>query len=116
MRIGDYDRRILIEHYAVTGRDALTNAEVLDWVPLRTIWANVQDSLPSRDEAKALGVPVTRRLTRVRYRYAEGVDSKMRMTLLGKGRKVMQIVGGPADVVAAGRDREVEVLCETIGQ
>lgn len=116
MRSGDYNRQVRVDHLTETGTDPATGNAILDWLPLysQPIWASVQDSLPSRNESVALNLPVERELTRVRYPWRDGITPKMRMVLLGKGSKVMQIIGGPAEVQSSGRTREQEVMCETI--
>lgn len=60
------------------------------------VWANVQDVLPSRGESTANGL--TNSITRARLRIDvdDRITTAMRVTLHGKGDRLMQIVAGPA--------------------
>lgn len=109
MNIGQLDREITIEYKQVT-QDPNAGTELVAWATLATVWANVQDGLPSRSEAVQQGLNVARNQTRVRYRYRSDVTSAMRITVLDTSR-VLQIVGGPAEL---GRREFSEVMCESV--
>lgn len=71
----------------------------------------VRDVPPSRDQRLGIGaVSVASRRTIVRMRWRDDVNSAMRITLLGETPRVMQIIGGPAEV--GGRKVELELMCE----
>lgn len=76
------------------------------WVEVDKAWADVQDTLPSRSERPAGGMPAAVRSARVRMRYRDGITSDMRFVL---GDRVMQIVSGPAEL---GRKRGLEFVVE----
>jgi head-tail adaptor len=67
------------------------------WALLDTVWAEVQDMLPSRiyAERQTEGINLATRPTRVRIRYRTDVTSDMRFVI---GARVMQIVSGPAEI------------------
>ena len=110
MNIGQLDREIAIEYKQVT-QDPNFGTEIITWATLATVWANVQDGLPSRSEAVQQGLAVARNQTRVRYRYRSDVTSAMRITVLDTPPRVLQIVGGPAEL---GRREFSEIMCESV--
>lgn len=114
---GKYDRRVRFSYYGSTGDLDQAGQPIGGWATWKEIWANVRDELPSRNESIVLNLPVARNLTRIRYRYQNlGITSDMRVEVLGAAgiEWIMQIIGGPAEVAEAGREREFEIMCETI--
>lgn len=110
MNTGPLDRRIAIE-YPVSGQDAGYGTPTITWALLAVIWANVVDELPSRSEAVKQGLVVARNQIRIRYRYRTDVNSAMRITIRGPVDRVLQIVGGPAEL---GRHEYSECICESV--
>lgn len=99
---GTLDRRIRIERpIAAEGFDGAGSGE---WEEVITVWANVQDALPSRGERLAEGINVASRPARVRIRYREGITSAMRFVMDGR---IMEIVSGPAEL---GRREALEFM------
>lgn len=110
MQAGRLDRRIRIEQKSVT-QDLTYGTEVITWATLVETWANVQDVLPSKTETLERNALVMGTgQTRVRIRYRSGIDSSMRVVLIGDTERVMQIVGGPAEL---GRKEGLEMMCES---
>ena len=110
MNIGPLDVRVMIEQPIET-REVAYNTPVIHWVPLRTVWANVQDAMPSRDESVVDGAAeMHTRKTRIRLRWMQDLDSSCRVTVLRPERRVLQIVGGPAEI--GGRRAFMELMCE----
>jgi len=60
------------------------------------VWANVQDVLPSRAEVTANALRIGAQRSRLRIRNNAAITAGMRVTLHGKGDRIMQIVAGPA--------------------
>jgi head-tail adaptor len=60
------------------------------------VWANTQDILPSRGEMTTNGLTNSVTRTRLRIQVDDRISSAMRVTLHGKGDRLMQIVAGPA--------------------
>jgi len=90
------DEQVTIEGRAVQ-KDPEYGTEIEDWLPLApNIWANAQDQLPSRGESTANGVATTVTRTRLRIQNDARITTAMRVTLHGKGDRVMQIIAGPA--------------------
>ena len=80
------------------------------WAVLATVWANVQDDLPSKSEAVQQGLVVAKNRARIRFRYLSTVTSACRITVRGATDRVFQIIGGPAEL---GKHEFMEVLGET---
>lgn len=90
------DEKITVESKSVT-RDPDYGSEVIAWsVVASRIWANVQDVLPSRSESVKQGIRVGVQQTRIRIRNNSAITGEMRVTLHGRGDRVMQIISGPA--------------------
>ena len=108
VNVGPLDKRITIQQKVVT-QDPDYGTGVINWVTLATPWANVQDVLPSRSESVQQGLETARNQTRIRFRYRNDVTSAMRITLRGATDRVLQIIGGPAEL---GRHEYTEIVCE----
>lgn len=104
---GKLRHRITILQQAATTEDLYGTAQIA-WVPLATVWAEVQDMLPSRAERIAEGVSVANRPARIRMRYRTDVTTAMRIQ---HGTRLMQIIAGPAEL--AGRVG-IEVMAEEV--
>jgi len=80
-----------------TARDPDYGTEVEAWeVVANRVWANTQDVLPSRGESTANGLATAVTRTRLRININKKITSDMRVTLHGKGGRLMQIIAGPA--------------------
>lgn len=104
-----YDQRIRIEAKQST-IDPEYGTKSISWVPFATVWAQVQDILPSASaEKQPGGIRVENKPARIRIRYMSGITSDMRIILLNRGSEVMQIIAGPAEL---GRKAGIEFLAE----
>jgi head-tail adaptor len=109
---GDLDRLITIKQ-KVTTQDPTTGFDVTEWVALVTkVPANVQDVMPSRDESVTQGLQVASRRTRIRIRWRNDLDTSMRIELTYPTARVLQIIGGPAEI--GGRKAYLEFMCESV--
>lgn len=97
MDIGSLDRRIRIE-YKVSTQDADYGTEVITWTTFATVWANVQEVLPSRAETQAQGIRIENKPARVRTRWMTGITSDMRVIYLDRDDRQMRIVAGPVEM------------------
>lgn len=102
------DQRIRIEKMQTTP-DADYGTAVVNWVAHATVWAQVQDVLPSKAEAQPNGLRLTTGPSRIRTRYLAGVTAAMRVVLLTRGDRVLQIVTAPAEL---GRKEGIEFMAE----
>lgn len=104
MNAGKLNRKITIQRPVPHG--SFTGAGRESWIPVATVWAEVQDRLPSRGEDMANGFNVASRPARVRMRYRSDITSDMRIVL---GNRIMQIVSAPAEL---GRREGLELVVE----
>jgi SPP1 family predicted phage head-tail adaptor len=108
MRAGDLDTRITIQHRTVTGTDPIYNTPIYSWATFATVWADVQDMLPSRAERIADGINLSRRPARIRIRHLDGITTAMRIRI---GSRTLGIVAGPAEL---GRHVGIELIAEEL--
>jgi len=101
---GTLDRRIRIER--PVSDESFDGAGSGSWEPVATVWANVQDALPSRAEKLGEGINMAARPARVRMRYRDDVTPNMRFVM---GARIMQIISGPAEL---GRREALEFMVE----
>lgn len=114
------DRLVTVE-YPVNATDG---TQTPTWTPLvyavgspavaEKFPAEVQDMLSSiqRIENVLLGLALARNQVRVRMRWRGDITSAMRITVHGEADRVLQIIGGPAEI--GGRKQFIEVFCESI--
>lgn len=118
MRTGDLDTRIRIERRVAASDQDVLSAGSETWEAVATIWAQVQDVLPSRGERLADGLNIASRPARIRMRYRRDIDPGMRIVIGSLdqpddpppvGRRILQIVAGPAML---GRRDGTEIMAE----
>lgn len=104
---GKMNRRIRIERPVAD--ESFAGAGSGTWEPVKEVWAEVQDVLPSRSERLSDGFNIAARPARVRIWWRPAITPAMRFVLLRKTGgevmvdRVMQIVAGPAEI--EGRKR-----------
>lgn len=106
--IGSLNRRIRFER--------LTDAQNPDyggsaqqWVAVATVWAQVQEVLPSKSEAVTHGIRIATRPTRIRMHWYPEITSDMRIVVLGASPRTLQIIAGPAEL---GHRDALELMAE----
>lgn len=105
MKAGSLDRRITFE--ARSGaQSGPHNRQTVSFVPFISVFAQVQDVLPSRAESMADGMAMQKRPCRIRCRWRDDVTSAMRIDF--EGRK-LRIVSGPVEI---GRREGLEMMAE----
>ena len=109
MNAGNLSRKISIEFPVYETEDGF-GPRLVRWDLLTTCMAEVQDVMPSRSEAVRQGLAQARNQTRIRIRWRGDIDSTMRIVLHGDTDKVLQIIGGPAEI--GGRKVALEMVCE----
>ena len=80
MRAGTMDRRVRIERKQAGVDDGYGGGEVT-WVEFATVWAEVQDVLPSKSETQSDVIRTATRPARIRMRYLANITSDMRILL-----------------------------------
>lgn len=108
MNIASLDRRITIQKKSVT-RDPDYNTEIITWVKHASVAANIQDVWPSKAESADNNIQINSGRTRIRIRYLSTVTSDMRIMLTDRSNKILQIIGGPAEM---GRRDGMEIMAE----
>lgn len=104
---GRLKERVTIKERIAT-QDPIYGTMTYSWEELATVWAEVQDVLPSRSERVADGINIANRPARVRMRYREDVDSTMRFEVNGR---TLHIIAGPAEL---GFRQGVEFVAEEL--
>lgn len=107
MDAGRLDRRVTILTRGTT-RETVYGTKTDAWVPVATVWAEVQDVLPSRGDRLAAEIVITSRPTRVRMRWRDDVTQANRVEIDGRQRR---IVAGPAMI---GRRDRLEIMVEEL--
>lgn len=112
MNIGALDRQIEIQQKTIT-QDATTGQDVETWAALATVWANVQDVMPSKSESVLSGsIETSINRTRIRIRWLSGLTSANRIKITYPDVRYLQIVGGPAEI--GGNRAFHELMCEQV--
>ncbi|MFD1951370.1 head-tail adaptor protein [Sphingomonas arantia] len=93
-----FQRKVAATGFASAGQE--------EWVPVDTVWAGVQDLLPSRSERTDDGLVLATGRARVRIRWRDDITADMRIL---HGERVMQIIAGPAML---GRRGGLEMMAE----
>lgn len=109
MNVGPLDQRVTFESKSAT-QNADYGTEIITWTAFAVVYANVQDTPPSRSESVRQGLAVARNQTRIRYRYRADIDSSMRVVIRGASDRVLQIIAGPAEI---GQHEYSEIVCES---
>jgi len=107
IQVTNLDTRVRFERKSIV-QDSTYGTEIITWVPVCHVWVEMQDVLPTRQQAEMVRqvVQVATMRSRVRMRYRSDIDASCRMLL---GSSVYQIVGGPAQI---GRKEYMEWLVE----
>jgi SPP1 family predicted phage head-tail adaptor len=106
MNPGSFDRRIRIEYMQVT-QETDYGTQVPTWLPLCQLAANIKEELPSKGEVVANGLKIARRTARIRTRYVSGITSDMRVVLLDRDNRLLQILTQPVEL---GRKAGLEFM------
>lgn len=108
MNIGKLDRYIRIEQKTTT-RDPNFGSEIEAWTKYRECWASVQDVLSNNQEATKTDLRLATRPCKVQMHYDANIDITMRIVLLDRDNRILQIVSKPAEI---GRRQGSEFICE----
>lgn len=101
------NREVVIQRRTET-QDPIYGTATVTWADLATVWAEVQDMLPSRAERIADGIDIARRPCRVRMLFRDDVDSTMRLKI---GDRALRIIAGPAEM---GFRERIELIAEEL--
>ena len=107
MDIGSLDRQILIEA-PMQSQDEYGSA-INTWSTYFRGSASALDVLAGSREATNQDIRLTNRPVKIRMRYVPDITVNMRVTLLDRGNRLLQIVTPPAEL---GRKEGLEFICE----
>lgn len=108
MQIGKLDRYVRIEQKVVT-RDDDYGSEVITWDLYKECWAQVQDITTRMQEQTNNDLRLLKQPCKVLMRYDPSVNATMRLVLLDRDNRVLNIVTKPAEI---GRRQAIEFTCE----
>ena len=103
------NQRVRIER-PTTVDDGTYGPQPGPWETVATVYAEVQDVLPSRAESAGQGLRMEARPARVRMGYRSDITSDMRLVLLDRGSRMLRIVSGPAEL---GFRERIEIMGES---
>jgi len=108
MQIGKLDRFVRIEQKIVTN-DANYGSEVVTWATYKECWAQITDITSKSQESTNSDLRLLKRPCKVIVRYDSGIDATMRLVMLDRDDRVLQIVSKPAEL---GRKEAMEFMAE----
>lgn len=108
MQIGKYDRYVRIEQKTITN-DPDYGSEIATWSTYKHAWAQVLDITSRQQESTNSDLRLLKRPCEVEMRYDAGVDATMRIVMLDRENRVLQIVNKPAEI---GRRQAIKFMCE----
>lgn len=112
MQVGKLDRYIRIEKKTVI-KDANYGSEVISWDTYKECWANVQDITTRMQESTNNDLRLLKQPCKVLVRYDNGIDATMRIVMLDRDNRILQIVTKPAEI---GRKEAMEFTAEDYSQ
>ena len=101
------DTEIVILRRTVAQEDVYGTSDET-WFDHDTVWADVQDMLPSRAERIGEGINIARRPCRIRLRWRDDITADMRIRI---GSRELRIVTMPAEL---GRREGIELVAEEL--
>jgi SPP1 family predicted phage head-tail adaptor len=108
MNLGKLDRYIRIESKSVTN-DPDFGSEIITWSTYKECWASVQDILSNNQEATKTDLRLSTRPCKVLTHYDSGINETMRIVMLDRDDRLLQIVSVPAEI---GRRQGLEFMAE----
>lgn len=106
--LGPLDRWVRFQRKSTT-RDTTTNEEKVSWVKHCDTWATVLDSLASQSERVEQRVRLENRTAVVRMRWLPAITSEMRLLMLDRDNRVLNIVS----IAEIGRREGLEFSVQT---
>jgi len=112
MQVGKLDRYIRIEKKTVT-KDENYGSEIISWDTYKECWANVQDITTRMQESTNSDLRLLKQPCKVLVRYDPGINATMRIVMLDRDNRILQIVTKPAEI---GRKEAMEFTAEDYSQ
>lgn len=108
MNIGKLDRYVRVEQFTVT-QDPVFGEQIKTWSTYIETWANVEDITTNNQERTNTDLRQLTRPCRVKMRYFDGIEPTMRLVLLDRGNRLLEIVSKPAEL---GRKDGIEFMAQ----
>lgn len=97
MRVGAFNRYVRIEKKTVTN-DANFGSPVIAWVTHLEAWASITDIINKQQESTNNDLRLLKRPCIVQMYYNYTITSDMRVVILDRNDRMLQIVSSPAEV------------------
>jgi SPP1 family predicted phage head-tail adaptor len=94
MKAGELNRQVTIVERSVT-QDPVYGTDVVNWNTVKTVYAKIEEILPSRAEDVSGQIALGVRTAKVTIRWREGITQKNRVIIDGQQ---MGIIAGPSMV------------------
>lgn len=108
MQIGTLDSYIRIERKSVTNNSDY-GSEQITWVKYYEGWAKLTEIAPKMQEDTVENARLLKKPCRMTIRYVPGIDATMRVVLLDRDNRIMQIVSESTEI---GRKEGLEFMLE----
>jgi len=108
MQIGKLDCYVRVEQKTITN-DPNYGSEIETWATYKTAWAKITDVTTRSQESTKSDLRLLKRPCEVTMRFDDGIDSTMRLVVLDRDDRILQIVSKPAEI---GRREGIMFMCE----
>lgn len=108
MRIGQLDSYVRVEEKTTTYDTDFGSQEEV-WIEYKTAWASIQDVTTRNQEQTNSDLRQLKQPCRVIMRYDANINANMRLVLLDRNERILQIVSQPAEL---GRREGIEFMAE----
>lgn len=107
MKIGKLDTPVRFERQVETPNGDFGGSDI-SWVTHMTCFAEVMDITTRMQESTKSDLRQMARPCKVTIRYNDTIDSTMRIIVLDRSNRMLQIVSKPAEI---GRKEAMEMMC-----
>jgi len=97
MRVGAFNRYVRIEKKTVTNNSDY-GSPVIAWVSHAEAWASILDVINKQQESTNNDLRLLKRPCIVQMHYNDTITSDMRVVMLDRNNRMLQIVSSPAEV------------------
>jgi SPP1 family predicted phage head-tail adaptor len=108
MRTGALNRFVRVEQRSVT-QDPDYGSEVVTWTKYKDAWASIHDITTKMQEETNSDLRQLKQPCRVQMRYDSGINATMRIVMLDRGNRILNIVSQPAEL---GNRDAIEFMAE----
>jgi head-tail adaptor len=109
MRVGKLDTQVRVERPVATSDPEFGGNVGATWETVATCWASISDITTRMQEQTKQDLRLLKRPCRVETRYLPQIDATMRLVVLDRSDRILQIVTKPAEI---GRKEGLEFMAE----